>query len=72
MKLIIDQRALTPDSVRLRPNRIYSCPHCNRMCPRKDVSKDAQGNFHCMLCANPVEDVTDTDQGRSFVAVMGL
>lgn len=72
MKLIIDEQAITPDSVRTHPNRIYSCGSCNRLCTRADVRKDSQGIFHCPRCDKPVEDVTDTAAGRSFAQVMGL
>jgi hypothetical protein len=75
MKLIIvidPKLASLLDSVRLHPNRIFFCKSCNLNCTRTEVSKDREGVYHCLHCEKPVEDITDTDQGRYVATIMGL
>ena len=62
LKVIIDPRLISRiESVRLHPNRSFSCENCPRTCTREQVTKDLEGNYHCLYCRKPVEEIKSTD-----------
>ena len=72
IRIIIDQRLIDRlESVRLKPNRFYFCAGCNTNYQRKDVKK-VQGDYFCIHDGKPVTDITDTDQGKELIALLGM
>jgi len=58
MKIIIDPQVISRiESVRLHPDREFSCGNCERTCNRNQVTKDVEGKYHCLYCRKPVQEI---------------
>ena len=55
MKVIIDPRLTKRlESIKLSPNRMFTCKPCNRNVDRNGVKK-VDGVYVCLICSKPVE-----------------
>lgn len=72
MKVIIDPKLTERiESVQLHPNRLFYCARCHSNYKRNSVKK-VQGNYYCLSCGQPVEDISDTDAGQELAGILGL
>lgn len=60
------------DTMVMKPRRIFKCKDESKFIPRSDVWKDGKGDYHCPTCGSKVEDVTNTETGRSCLEIIAI
>ena len=60
------------NSIILRPRRVYKCPGCGSILPRKNVYKDKDGVYRCNTDHKAVEDITDRETGQDFMEIVNI
>jgi hypothetical protein len=55
---------------RINFQRVFLCNGCKKMWLGKDLYKNQKKEYVCLDCAQPVQDVTDSPLGISFLNIV--
>ncbi len=67
----ITNNNLNLSTIQIKPRRVYKCPKCGYILPRKNVYKK-EGIYYCSTDHTVVEDITDRETGQDFMQIVGI